>query len=112
MLPSWCNDAVTVSRAPLVAVRGTYERDWSQAVPRTVRGCSLQPSATSTAFSDPREAAQYDAVLFAPYGSDIAHGDRVDFRGRSYLVDGVALPWRSPTGAVSHMQANLVGWEG
>ena len=47
MLPSFCREVVTVSRAPLAAMRGTYERDWSSASSHEVAGCSVQPSQTS-----------------------------------------------------------------
>lgn len=112
MLPSWCRDSVDVWRAPLVAVRGTEERDWANAAKHTVTGCSVQPSTTSTGWNDPREALTASMTLYAPPGADVMAGDRVDFGGASYRVDGIAMPWRSPTGAVDHLMAYLVGWEG
>ena len=112
MLPSWCNDSVDVWRAPTVAVRGTEERDWANAVKHTITGCSVQPSTTSTGWNDPREALASSWTLYAPPGADVRAGDRVDFDGASFRVDGRPMAWRSPTGAVSHVVAYLAEWEG
>ena len=110
MLPRWCSDAVTVRRAPYKEQRGTRVRDWENATEHTVEGCSVQPASTSTQWTDPRQALTVRAVLYAPPGADIVEGDRIDFAGASYALDGAPLEWRSPTGAVSHVQAQLVDW--
>lgn len=112
MLPSWCDDTVTVKRAPLVTTGMRTERDWSRAVPHTVSGCSLQPAGTSTAFGTVDAVAGADAILYAPPASDIQEGDRVEFGGAAYAVDGIPYAWKSPTGRVSHVQARLSKWEG
>ena len=112
MLPSWCDDAVTVRRAPLATTGMRTERDWSQAAPHTVSGCSLQPAGTSTAFGTVDAVAGADAILYAPPASDIQEGDRVMFAGDTYVVDGIPYEWESPTGRVSHLQARLRRWEG
>lgn len=110
MLPSWCDDSVTVWRAPLVDSRGTQVPDWSAASPHEVGGCSFQPTGSSTDFGDPRQALTIRAYLYAPPGADIKEGDRIEFAGRTYAINGAPLPWKSPTGAASHMQIQLVDW--
>ena len=112
MLPSWCSDIVTVLRAPMAPYRGTYERDWSRAESHTVSGCSFQPISTSTDRNDPRNASSVTAQLFAPPNSDIERGDRVQFDGLVFTVEGFALGWRSPFGGCDHMVCNLAEWSG
>lgn len=112
MLPSWCNDVVTIRRAPTVTSNGRTERDWTAASSHTIAGCSLQPGATATDFADPARVEAIDATLYAPPSADIRDGDRVEFGGRTYGVSGAPRPWRSPTGAVSNLQANLRAWAG
>ena len=110
MLPIWCNDTVTVWRAPYVEQRGTKVRDWANAEPHEVAGCSVQPAGTSTAWTDPRQALTVQATLFAPLGADIREGDRIEFAGARYSLNGAPLPYRSPTGAASHLFAQLTDW--
>lgn len=112
MLPSWCQDVVTVLRAPLVDSRGTKVRDWAHATSATVTGCSLQPASTSTDFGEVRQAADADATLYLPPDADVLQDDRIVFGGVTYAVDGIPYEWRSPTGRVTHRQARLKRWSG
>ena len=114
MLPSWCNDSVTVVRAPIVTERGREQRDWANARRFVVRGCSLQPSTTETSFDGARrDPSESTATLICPYGADVSKGDRViDADGRSWLVDGVPMGVRSPTGMASNLKVTLREWRG
>ena len=112
MLPSFANDTVTVERAPLIESRGTTIRDWKNAVPHEIQGCSFQPAEGSTAWTDARQGVTVRAVLYLPPGSDIQEGDRVVYAGHKYSIDGAPMPWNSPTGRVSHVQASLIDWRG
>lgn len=112
MLPSFCRETVTVRRAPMVAARGTGERDWSAAESHYVTGCSVQPSSTSTEAGEPRYAASDSYALFAPPGSDIRRGDRIECVAGSFDVDGNPMAFESPSGAVSHVRCQLSRWEG
>ena len=111
MLPSWCQDAVTIVRPAEVASRGTTVRDWSSATTHEVRGCSVQTPTTAMDL-----AGRYQTVIrgFAllPEGADVAAGDAIEFHGHRYLVHGQPMPWRSPTGAVSHVRVDLAEWGG
>ena len=111
-LPSFASETVTVLRAPLVDSRGTKERDWANAESHEVAGCNVQPSSTSTGRTDPRESVSFDAVLYAPEGADIKPADRVSCSLGTFSVDGEPQDWESPTGALSHLEANLSKWEG
>lgn len=111
-LPSFCTEAVTVLRAPLVAQRGASVRDWASAEGHEVAGCSVQPTSTATDRTDPRDSVSLGATLYAPPGSDIEAGDRVSCSLGSFAVEGRPMPRTSPTGAVSHVEVALSLWEG
>lgn len=112
MLPSWCKHTVIVGRAPIVTRNMRKEHDWAHATQHTVTGCSVQPSATSTSFGTVDAVATADAILYAPYGADIAEGDRIQYGGATFVVSGIPSPIDSPTGRVSHLQARLRKWAG
>ena len=113
MLPSWCDDTVTVLRAPTVTRNGRSVRDWANATSHELARCTLQPSTTETGFDGAqRNAAGSSATLICPHGSDVREGDRVSFGGRTWEVDGVPLGTRSPTGHVSNVRVMLREWRG
>ena len=113
MLPSWFNESVTVERAPWDQVRGTTERDWASATTATVGGCHVQPSTTSQDLGELRaQAVETKATLYAPPGADVQTGDRITCAMGTFVVYGDPEPWRSPTGAVSHVQVRLAEWRG
>ena len=112
MLPSFCRDEVEVWRAPLVTERGKQVRDWQGAAMHPVAGCSVQRASTDGTWGLPRSGATVRMTLWMPPGADIEFGDKVVADGREYALDGEPLPWRSPTGAVSHLVADLVDWRG
>lgn len=112
MLPSFCTEAVTVSRAPLASVRGARERDWASAATHEVAGCSAQPASTDGQAGEARHGIADTAVLYAPPGSDIEAGDRVSCSLGTYEVEGSPQPFASPTGAVSHVRVYLSAWRG
>lgn len=112
-LPSFCDETVTVWRAPWGECRGARVRDWERAEEREVGGCCAQFSASSLDRSDLRaQAVSDEARLFAPPGADIEADDRVECSLGSFRVDGTPMERRSPTGAVSHVECRLARWEG
>ena len=111
-LPSFCRESVTVYRAPLVSDRGTKRRDWGHQTTRTIAGCSIQPSSTSTDMTEARAAVSNHAIGYFPPGSDIDKGDIVEWSGIKYLVNGSPMQMKSPSGVVSHIRVNLSEWEG
>lgn len=111
MLPSWCTDTVTIIRPSGTTQRGTTVPDWTNARRTLVPGCSLQEDATSED-RDGRTATMLGCTLFLPPGTDIRAGDRVGFGGTTYVVQGEPKVRRSPTGSVSHVQAQLAVWRG
>lgn len=113
MLPSWCEDTITVLRAPWVSQRGTKVRDWGSAEPHEVSGCSVQPSTTATADPSARAlSTSVGAVAYCPPGADVEAGDRIVFDGATYDVEGEPLRVRSPFGGCDHMLVNLTARRG
>ena len=111
MLPSWCADTITVMRPALVTSRGTVVPDWTNATVTTITGCSVQTGVTSED-RDGRTATLLGGTLYLPPTADVRAGDRVQFGGSTYEVQGVPMAWRSPTGRVSHIQARIAEWRG
>ena len=111
MLPSWAGDAITVERPPMVERRGTTVPDWAHAQTHEVSGCSVQIPTTSMSL-DVRTQTELAGTVYAPPTADIKAGDRITFGTARFLVNGEPMPWRSPTGRVSHLQARIVAWRG
>ena len=112
MLPSFCNDTITVKRAALKDSRGTKVRDWANAVSNTLGGCSVQPTSTSRDFDGRTTQVTEEWTLYAPPGSDLQAGDRIEWNSLTFEINGAVMPWKSPTGRVSHMWARLSEWSG
>ena len=64
MLPSWCQDTVTVLRAQQRTVGTRTERDWANAQSHVIKGCSVQPSGTSSAFGTVDAVSTADTTLY------------------------------------------------
>lgn len=112
MLPSFCRDAVTVRRAARTVSRGSSVMDWDAASEHVLKRCSVQPAQTVRTTGDRTLAIADGATLYAPFGADVEAGDRIEFEGAVYEVDGSPMTYRSATGAVSHMEVPLKLWRG
>ena len=125
MLPSFCRDTVTVVHPGVRHERGAPIPDWENATETVVDGCSYQPYATTT--NTVREHVgvaplvrpiKDEGRLYMPPGTEIADGDAVlvpvgESRAvRRFLVNGIPMPWRSPTGRVSHVAVELIAYKG
>lgn len=113
MLPSWASDTITVLTPVMATERGKEVSDWSQppATTSTVTGCEVQPGA-STEDIAARQNVIIRHTVWAPPETLIGASDAVEFEGVRYAVDGEPMRWRSPSGAVSHVQIYLIDWEG
>ena len=112
MLPSFCKESVTVVRAKEKDSRGTKILDWSDTVRTALSGCSVQPNTSTRDFDGRTIQVTEDWTLYAPPGADIKAGDRIEWESNTFEVNGAPMPWKSPTGRVSHMWARLVEWRG
>ena len=112
MLPSFCNDTITRKRGDLVDKRGTKIIDWSDPDELEISGCSVQPSTTSRDLDGRTIQVTEGWTLYAPPDSDLKAGDRIAWEGLTFEIDGAPMPWKSPTGRVSHIAAKLAEWSG
>lgn len=112
MLPSFCNDTITRIRPGTIVRRGSVEPDWTTATTETISGCSLQPASTQLS-QDVRVLGISDGyTAYLPPTADVLAGDKIRFDGNDYQINGEVRPWKSATGRITHLQANLVRWCG
>lgn len=111
MLPSWARDTITVIRPKWVTERGKRIPDYERGERIQVDGCSVQPAGTEETLAG-RQASTVRLTVYAPPGTLIGPHDAVEVDAIRYRAAGAGQAWRSPTGAVSHVIASLVDWEG
>ena len=112
MLPSFANQTITVVRAKTtITSRGSEVPDWTNTEKTTVTGCSIQPASTSLS-QDGRILGITDGwTAYVPEGTDAKAGDRIEFDGQIFETNGAPRKWTGPM-RTSHIQLNLVRWEG
>ena len=88
MLPSFCKDTVMRIRPGSKEVRGSVIPDWEKVDLASIRGCSMQPASTTLSEDGRVLGIQDRYTLFAPSGADIIAGDRIQFQGKTYEIDG------------------------
>ena len=107
---SFARDTITRLRAPLVADGyGTPAslRDWANASELDIPGCRVHPAGSSEVNAQGRETVAVALRAFAPAGADIAAGDRVEWEGATYEVEGDPQSWPSPTGGLAHLEFGM-----
>lgn len=112
MLPSFANQTITVARAKTTTTsRGSEVPDWTNTDKTTVSGCSIQPASTSLS-QDGRILGIADGwTAYVPEGTDVKAGDRIEFDGQIFEINGAPRKWTGPM-RTSHIQLNLTRWEG
>ena len=111
-LPSWANDTVTRVRPGTKESRGSNVPDWTKATSTTITGCSMQPAATTLSQDGRILGISEGYTCYFPPGADVAAGDKIQYDGKDYQIIGEPRLWKSPTGRVSSLQAQLERWEG
>ena len=112
MLPSWANDTVTRLRATIITQRGSEIPDWSNPDRLTITGCSMQPAGTSLTQDGRVQGTTDGYTCYLPPGADVLAGDRIEYDGNVYTINGEPRAWQSPTGRVSNTQLQLERWYG
>lgn len=108
---SWANQSVTRLRATTRTVRGSDISDWSNPDELTISGCSVQPGTTELS-QDGRVLGVLDGmVCYMPIGSDVKEGDRIQYEGNVYEINGMPKVWHG-VGNSSHIQLVLRRWAG
>jgi hypothetical protein len=112
MIPSWCQQTIKIIRPGTKTERGSVVPDWEHtSEPVTVSGCSVQPASTSLSL-DGRVLGMSDGwTAYLPEGTDVRAGDHIVFEGNIYEIQGEPRVWTAPF-TRSHIQLNLMRWEG
>lgn len=111
MLPSFCKDTVKRIRPGTKTLRGSTVPDWDNVDTKDIGGCSMQPATTSLS-TDGRVMGILDEyTLFAPAEADIMAGDRVQFRGNVYEIDGDVRPQPAAL-RLEHIEIRLRSYKG
>lgn len=111
MLPSFCRQEIVRIRPGEKESRGSMIPDWSNPNELTIKGCSVQPAATSLSEDGRILGINEQWTAYLPEGSDVKAGDRIRFDGEIYTINGEPKKWTAPFN-VSSMQLNLTRWEG
>lgn len=113
MLPTWASQEIIRVRPGTKTLRGSEVPDWSpdKVSELKIKGCSVQPATTSLSQDGRVLGIAEGWTAYIPEGSDVLAGDRIKFDGDTYEINGEPKKW---TGAFtrSHIQLNLVRWEG
>ena len=109
---SFMVDSVTVWRAELIIKNGQQIREWDKAESHTVTDCLITPQATSREFDGRVTQVTDRRTLRTMYDADIMEGDRIEWDGKTYDIDGEVFHTKSPTGRISTTRCSLIRWEG
>ena len=112
MIPSFANDVIYRLRAREDEERGSKIFDWDMPDRIDIKRCSVQPAETGLS-QDGRVLGVNDGItVYAPLGSDIQEGDRVEIDGEVYTLMGLPRKWKSARGSIKVMILNLSRWQG
>lgn len=110
LLPMW-HTTITRIRPGVKTERGSEIPDWDNASRLVIEECLVQPNTTSLS-QDGRILGITDGyTACAPVDADIEAGDRIEYNGDVYTIDGDPLLWVG-VGRLEHMQLNLRRWRG
>lgn len=109
---SWANETIKRIRPGVKTVRGSDVRDWDNTDEVEIGGCSMQPGG-NTLSQNNHELGLFDGyTCYAPITADIQAGDRIEFNGEIFEINGEPNRWTSATGNLNNMLLNLVRWSG
>lgn len=111
MLPSFCDETVTRLRAGTKTERGSTVPDWSNINTKDIEGCSMQPASTSLSTDGRVMAISDEYALFAPAGADIIDGDRIQYKGIVYAIQGKVREQPAAM-RLDHIEIRLKCYEG
>ena len=112
MLPRWCEETVIRIRPGIITSRGSAIPDWNNADSLEITGCSVQPASTGLSQDGRVLGLSEGLTVYLPPGSDVKAGDRIEYDGDVYTINGKPKAWRGATGRVSHVQLNVERWQG
>lgn len=111
MLPTFCKQEIVRIRPGTKNSRGSTIPDWSTATRLLITGCSVQPAATTLSQDGRVLGISEGLTAYLPEGSDVKAGDRIEFEGKVYTINGEPKTWTAAAN-LSNMQLSLSRWEG
>jgi len=109
-LERWHTEIVRI-RPGTKTERGSTVPDWTNASRLTIPHCLVQPASTELS-QDGRILGVTDGLaVCASVDSDILPGDRIEYMGDTYIIDGDPQKWVG-VGRLEHMKLNLKRWRG
>ena len=111
MLPSFFSQTVTRLRPTTKTERGSEIPNWTNPNRLVITGCSVQPATTSLSQDGRVLGINEQWTAYLPINSDVKAGDRIEFEGKVYTINGEPKKWTAALN-LSNMQLNLSRWEG
>ena len=112
MALSFWRQSITRIRPGTKTERGSEVPDWDDLDTLVINGCSVQPASTALTQDGRVEGITDGLTVYAPAGADVHAGDRVEYAGNVYTINGDVLSWPSASGTLDHLHLNLVRWRG
>ena len=110
LLPFW-HTTITRIRPGTRTERGSTVPDWDNASRLDISESLVQPATTALS-QDGRVLGVTDGLtVCVPVDSDIKAGDRIEYLGDVYTINGDPMRWVG-VGKLEHMQLNLQRWRG
>ena len=108
---SFWTQSITRLRPTTTTERGSDIPDWTKPDELVIDGCSVQPATTSLNQDGRVEGISDGLTVYAPVDADIKAGDRIQYGGNVYTINGDPLIWPG-VARMQHMQVNLMRWRG
>ena len=112
MVPSFARQTIIRIRPGVKTLRGSDVPDWSNVTRAIIPGCSVQPAGTSLSQDGRVLAIQDGLTAYLPPDADVKAGDRSEYAGETYTINGEPRVWPSATGNLDNIQLNLQRWSG
>lgn len=108
---SFWTQTITRLRPGEKTERGSIVPDWSNTDALDIHECSVQPSSTSLSQDGRVLGVQDGLTVYAPVTADVMAGDRIEYAGTVYAINGDPLVWPG-VARMQHIQLNLTRWRG
>lgn len=112
MVVSFWRQSVTRVRPAVKKVRGTDVPDWENPDRLTIEHCSVQPSTTALEQEGRVLGISEGMNAYMPPSADVQAGDRIEYEGGVYLIDGEPKRMNSASGNLTHIALSLRRWRG
>lgn len=108
---SFWTQSITRIRPGTKTERGSEVPDWDDPDTLVIFGCNVQPASTSLSQDGRVQGITDGLTVYAPADADIIAGDRIQFAGNVYTINGDPLIWPG-VARMGHIQLNLMRWRG